>query len=223
MDIHEIRRAKLQQLRDERFKGKNSALAEAIERQPDYISRALSNGKHRKNIGEAFARHIETALGLESGWLDSEAMEEQSRPVPVVAAPELSGMVPVLSWIQAGPWTDSASAIDLSDVSYYPRPPGCSEQTYALRVQGESMVDKYPPGVLIFVDPAVEPVSGDDVIVQCEEHGGAEATFKRYIVEPGTGPLLKVLNRDWREQYMDLTPDCRIVGVVMAQMRMRGQ
>lgn len=135
-------------------------------------------------------------------------------------APPITGMVPVISWVQAGSWCEAVPLQD-DEVDYYPAPPGCGPNTFGLRVRGESMIDVYAPGTLIFVDPDIEPISGDDVIVHCEQHGVAEATFKRYILEPGTGPVLKVMNKDWRQQYMDLTSDCRIVGVVMAQMIIR--
>lgn len=137
----------------------------------------------------------------------------------LAAAPAITDTVPVISWVQAGEWSDVSVAA--GDFEMCPRPPNCGPSTFALRVQGESMVDKYEPGVLIFVDPDVEPLSGDDVVVICEQHGNAEATFKRYLIEPGSGPVLKVLNRNWHQQYMQLTPDCRVVGVVMAQMSMR--
>ncbi|SNY95534.1 LexA family protein [Halomonas sp. hl-4] len=136
-------------------------------------------------------------------------------------APKMRGQVPVISWVRAGAWTEPFCAVEEDDLEYYPAPPTCGPRAFGLRVRGESMIEVYPPGALIFVDPDVEPISGDDVVVQCERHGGAEATFKRYIVEPGVGPMLKVLNKDWREQYMDFSEDCRIVGVVMAQMTLR--
>lgn len=134
-------------------------------------------------------------------------------------APNMSGSVPLLSWVQAGAWMEVSSVIEtLESAELYPAPPGCGPNTFALRVRGESMIEKYQPGAIIYVDPDIESRSGDDVIVQCEQHGGAEATFKRLVVEPGERMMLKALNSAWRDQYMDFTPDCRIVGVVIAQM-----
>lgn len=162
-------------------------------------------------------RNVATATGkpliyfFTGAGVDTDAFDE---------APRMGGQVPVISWVQAGAWTEAMTHQDV-DLEYYPAPPGCGPKAFGLRVRGESMIEVYAPGTLIFIDPDVEPVSGDDVVVQCEQHGGAEATFKRYIVEPGVGPMLKVMNKDWREQYMDLTEDCRIIGVVMAQMILR--
>lgn len=45
---------------------------------------------------------------------------------------------------------------------------------------------------LIYVDPDRAPVSGDDVVASITKTG--EATFKRYIEEPGSGKMLKAIN-----------------------------
>lgn len=68
MDIHEVRRENLARLIRARFDGKQRRLADAIDRQPDYISRVLNRSK---NVGEAFARHVEKSLNLKPGTLDT--------------------------------------------------------------------------------------------------------------------------------------------------------
>ncbi|QTN41700.1 S24 family peptidase [Marinobacter salsuginis] len=68
MDIHEVRRENLARLIKDLFDGKQRRLADAIDRQPDYVSRILSG---KKNVGEVFARHIEAALGLDRGSMDN--------------------------------------------------------------------------------------------------------------------------------------------------------
>lgn len=87
MSIHETRRRNLQTLVDRDFEGNKSALANAIGRQASYISRCLSTDRHSKNIGEAFARHIETELGIEAGWLDRDhraAYPSMTEPAPII-------------------------------------------------------------------------------------------------------------------------------------------
>jgi phage repressor protein C with HTH and peptisase S24 domain len=87
MSIHETRRRNLQALVDRDFEGNKSALANAIGRQASYISRCLSTDRHSKNIGEAFARHIETELGIEEGWLDRDHRGDylsMTQPQPMV-------------------------------------------------------------------------------------------------------------------------------------------
>lgn len=230
--ISEIRRENARALRDQA--GSNKAFAERVGVEPPAASRVLS-ARATRNIGDEFARRIEHAFSREDGWLDSHHATDRSasenRVTPpasksatqsLEAPPRLRGEAPLLSWVQAGVWTDTVSSpIDDIDQESYPRPPNCGPDTFVLRVRGESMMEVYPAGTLIFVDPEVRAMSGDDVIVQCEEHGGAEATFKRYIEEPGQPPMLKALNRAWAQQYIPLSPQCRIIGVVMAQMLLR--
>lgn len=66
MDVSDIRRLQMRLIIDQRFNGKQSAFAAAIERQPDYVSRCL---KGTKRIGEEFAGHVERQLGLPDGWM----------------------------------------------------------------------------------------------------------------------------------------------------------
>lgn len=171
----------------------------------------------------ANVQSLAKALGVSPEWLrDGKGDASTSKLPEVEGAPEAKGLAPMISWVQAGNWADvGAVAMDPSETEYFPIPPNCGPRTYVLRVRGESMIDEYQPGVLIYVDPDAELISGDDVIVQCESHGGAEATFKRYVEEPGVGPMLKAMNSAWKERYMSLTSECRVVGVVMAQIKMR--
>ena len=133
----------------------------------------------------------------------------------IEAAPPLGGMAPLISWIQAGAFAESVIESN-EETEFYPRPSNSSDQTFVLRVVGESMIDEYKPGTLIFVDPERAAVSGDDVIAAME--GTDEATFKRYIEEPGIGKMLKALNKGWTDPYIKINGNCRIVGVVVAAM-----
>lgn len=83
MSIHDIRRRNLQRLLTRDFQGKKSALATAVDRQPSYISRCLSEDRHMKNIGEEFARHVERELALPEGWLDQEDYPSMTQPTPM--------------------------------------------------------------------------------------------------------------------------------------------
>lgn len=79
MDIYEIRRENLRAIVKSKFSGRMAGLAEAVDRAHSYISRCLTeNDKHRKNIGEEFARDLETRLGLPSLALDK--IEDEGLP-----------------------------------------------------------------------------------------------------------------------------------------------
>ncbi|MGP4843345.1 S24 family peptidase [Marinobacter sp. 1Y8] len=78
MTMHETRRKNLALLIKERFDGKQSHLADAIDRQRGYVSRLL---KGSKNIGEDFARHVERSVGLRPGALDVVLIDEAHHSV----------------------------------------------------------------------------------------------------------------------------------------------
>ena len=69
MDIYKTRKSRVETLLT-RFKTQK-ALADAIGREPAYVSFILSsNPTYKKKIGEDLARAIEQKIGLDVGWLD---------------------------------------------------------------------------------------------------------------------------------------------------------
>ncbi|WGI23659.1 S24 family peptidase [Halomonas alkaliantarctica] len=225
MEITDLRRENLKRILDARFNGKRAALADAIDREASYISRCLSDKAHRKKIGEEFARHIESRLNLPSRWLDQESpntKDSQLSPAGGIEnidiAPTMAGMSPEIGWAQAGAWTEVCD-IEINPEKYHPRPSNASPNTFVLRVVGESMLPEYTPGTLIFVDPEKVAENGKDVIAVMTETN--EATFKRYIEEPGHGKMLKALNPNWHEPYVKINGNCRVIGVIVADMRIR--
>lgn len=71
MKPHDVRRANLQALIDEKFEGVAGRLADAIGKKRPLVYRIFATTpESRREIGEAFAREIEQKLGLDSGWLD---------------------------------------------------------------------------------------------------------------------------------------------------------
>lgn len=156
-------------------------------------------------------------LAFGKGQMHGESYEARSNVAP---APAMAGMAPEISWVQAGAWTEVCHVeLDPEAVNWYPRPPGASDRTFVLRVVGESMLPEYTPGRLIFIDPERAAKGGDDVVAIMTETG--EATFKRFIEEPGSGKMLKAINPAWSEPYVHINGNCRLVGVVVADMRMR--
>lgn len=73
----------LTRVMNENFERRQSNLARAIHRKPDYIWRVL-NG--RKGFGETLARDIERLLTLPEGWLDDPANSTTSGGIPDAAS-----------------------------------------------------------------------------------------------------------------------------------------
>lgn len=168
--IQEIRRINARKLRD--GVGGNSFFATMIDREPTQTSRFMGDGA-TKNIGDAMARHIEKCFDLPLGWLDQEHQTTNvAKSNDVSDAYRDITLVPVISWVQAGAWTEVGYAeVDLNSAETYPCPVPCGPMTYILRVIGDSMISEYRPGDMIFVDPEVPAVHGDDVIAIMHDSG----------------------------------------------------
>lgn len=128
--------------------------------------------------------------------------------------------VPVISWIQAGPWTgiDSVPA-DTEFEEWLPPNKDCGKNGYGLVVKGVSMSPKFEPEDRIYVNPDIQTFdlqTDDLVIISCT--GETEATFKKLIIEGGE-KYLQPLNPNWPEQIIKLTEDCRLVGKVVGLYR----
>ncbi|QXC99350.1 LexA family protein [Klebsiella sp. PL-2018] len=209
--IQQIRRDNARKLRD--GVGGNSFFATMIDREPTQTSRFMGDNP-TKGIGDAMARHIEKCFDLPEGWLDSQHQTTNISKNPDVCDTQRTiSKVPVISWVQAGAWTEMAYVDnDMRFTERYPCPVPCGPMTYILRVIGESMIDEYRPGDMIFVDPEISATHGDDVIALMHETG--ETTFKR-LIEDGGQRYLKALNTNWPDPYIKINGNCSIIGTVI--------
>lgn len=140
--------------------------------------------------------------------------------VEAAFAIDRKGLVPLISWIQAGAWStveDPFASGDAED--WLPCPVRHGKRTYALRVRGESMKNpdgrpSYDNGDIIYVDPDQEGLSGHRIITRLDD--GLEATFKQLVEEDGKR-LLKALNPDWTPRYLELNVDATYCGKVIGK------
>ena len=89
--------------------------------------------------------------------------------------------VPLISWVQAGQFTETIEPTDFDDVQEHVVVPYRRESLFALEVRGGSMSRVAPGGSLIVVDYYdQDPVDGKCYIFRV----GGEATFKRYRASP---------------------------------------
>lgn len=162
----------------------------ALGRSPSFWSDRLHG---RRAIGEKLARAIEEGLSLGHYAMDAPANRKTAGHASLANHEPASAMradVPLISWVAAGWWCESQD----------PHGPGEAEKwlacntphskgTYALRVRGTSMVapyggKAYPPGSIIFVDPAKRsPSNGERIVAKLR--GGDEVTFKTFKHEDG--------------------------------------
>ncbi|PSU95705.1 LexA family protein [Photobacterium kishitanii] len=132
--------------------------------------------------------------------------------------PIINKQCPLISWGQAGVFT-TISEYPESDYKYYPCPVKCGDRTFILSVHGDSMMDRFHEGDLIYVDPdQVEPIHGKFVIAQMED--SSEATFKQLQLIDNK-KVLKALNPNYPPdmKYIKINGSCRLVGTVVAHVK----
>lgn len=134
----------------------------------------------------------------------------------VAPGPPVRSMVPMISSVQAGTWSEARAVAYLGDAEdWIPCPvKSCSAQTYALRVTGNSMTSpygkSYPDGCIIFVDPEQNGCApGDRVIAKLPDRN--EVTFKQ-LASDGVRQFLKPLNPQDEPIYGDFKIIGRVIG-----------
>jgi len=133
--------------------------------------------------------------------------------------PIKSGFVPLISWVSAGIWCEAIDSYAVGDAEEWMHcPEKHSDNTYALRVRGDSMTNpipsqpSYPEGCIIYVDPKVQVHNGCRVIAKLP--GINEATFKEYR-EDGGKRYLKPLNPQY--PMVEIFDNTLLCGVIIGK------
>lgn len=150
------------------------------------------------------------------GARDSKIAPKGTVNVPMA---DNSDEVPILSWVAAGSWSN-VEAVTFDDaIGRVSRPKNLSKNGFALIVRGESMLPKFDPDDIIYVEPQTGLFAlrnNDLVIVQCNDD--TEATFKQLVLgETSDDMYLRPLNPNWHEQKMLPMGECNLVGKVVGK------
>lgn len=168
---------------------------------PDEKEDAKKPGTSRKT--SRHSRHLLAAY----------AKQRKLAKTPVETGAEIITLCPLISWTQAGGWSDIADDFDIRQAEdLLPCPVRCGQRTFILSVKGASMEPRFHNGDLVFVDPDATAESGNYVIVQLE--GADETTFRELIIEGGH-TYLKALNPDWPDRIIEIDKNATICGVVV--------
>lgn len=181
----------------------------------------ISNIERGRNKGSKFIARIARALGVEAYELDTGRQDlspiaTASDAGNVSPGPRVRGAVPLISWVQAGSWRGVLENLEGEIVEQIDTTAPINRFTYALRVQGDSMVspsgpDSFPEGTIIIIEPELEARTGDFVVVRHPGAGDTETTFKR-LVRDGDRFFLQPLNP--RYPMMELPKGAAICGVL---------
>ncbi|WP_186057563.1 LexA family protein [Burkholderia gladioli] len=132
-----------------------------------------------------------------------------------------SGKLPLISWVQAGAWSeivDNFQPGDAEDWIACPFPSG--NRGFVLRVVGDSMADptggpSFRDGDFLSVNPDRSPLHRSLVIARRD----GKATFKQLLLEADGSALLFALNPEWPNRYIPVDGQTEIIGVVTGQWR----
>ncbi|KGV86486.1 helix-turn-helix family protein [Burkholderia pseudomallei MSHR3951] len=132
------------------------------------------------------------------------------------------GKLPLISWVQAGEWSeivDNFQPGDAEDWIACPFPSG--RHGFVLRVVGDSMYNpggdmSFRDGDFISVNPERDALHRSLVIARRNRE---KATFKQLLIDESDGPMLHALNPNWPTRYIPLDKTTEIIGVVTGQWR----
>ncbi|ELZ9359009.1 TPA: LexA family protein [Citrobacter freundii] len=123
--------------------------------------------------------------------------------------------IPVISWVQAGQFTECKAAEVFSEVDKWVETSlRIGDSSFALEVKGDSMTNPnglptIPEGATVIVDPDAEPFNGKIVVARLD--GTSEATVKKLVID---GPQKFLVPLNPRYPNISINGNCLIIGVV---------
>jgi SOS-response transcriptional repressor LexA len=194
-----------------------AVLAEKMEKSQSAIAHWL--GGNRKPSIEEIAE-ILRIVGIDNVVLNSDGLVEY-QDSSVANTAEVGKQLtyrrtfPVISFVQAGEWTEAVEPIQASiSDEWYETTERTSDQCFWLKVVGDSMISphgpSFPEGTLVLVDTQKEHQNGSFVVAKLTDVN--EATFKKLVVDAGT-KFLKPLNPTY--PTISINGNCKVIGVVV--------
>ena len=150
---------------------------------------------------------------------DNVSLEAAIQDVKSGYSQRVSRRVPVISWVAASQWGDTADPYPVGQGQDFEQMTGVSPKAFILRVDGPSMEPEVREGSYIVVEPELAWQSGDFVVAKLEGEGAdVAATFKQ-IVQDGGSLWLRPMNPQFPS--LPVTDKVHIVGVVTRDFRRR--
>jgi len=179
--------------------------------------------------GETQNPKIETLRSLAKALAATESLElpisaglaaaTKLYPTNVSEKLEIKGKIPLISWVQAGTFCQVVDLFEPGDAEeWLPTLHAHGPHAYALRVDGDSMVNPnplgktYPPGCIVYVDPDMPITNGCRVIAKIPSE--EKATFKMFVEDAGRR-YLRPLNPAY--PTIEMTEGMLICGVVVGK------
>ena len=165
---------------------------------------------------------IADALGVPVAELFSDNPQPMAHQNMEIAQPDIHRL-PVLSYVQAGVWTEPNEIREYDgNMAYITTDLELGERAFAIVIQGKSMEPEFVEGDMVLIDPG-EPLHPGDFVVA--KNGDEKATFKKYrprgVGEDGTDIFeLSPLNDDFPTLRSD-RQHIQIIGTMVEHRRRR--
>lgn len=169
-----------------------------------------------KTPGPVYLTMLSELFGVSVNWLLN-GKDGTIGPEKAGLYPYKPRKIPLISWVQAGTWTDTGCDDPAMNCSEWTETTAnVSERAFALLVRGDSMTSLGNPrsiaeGAKVVVEPVFDPLELNRKIVVAMIEGSVEATIKEFI-QDGMSKYLRPFNPSY--QSLQITDSCRIVGVV---------
>ncbi len=214
-----------------RAAGLSTSLIDVAQSMDERSSQTVKNWEYR-GISQRGLNKAQSLLGINSQWLETGAgpmfhaadaaarHAQEGRPAYLtenVAIAPARGRVPIISWVQAGSFTDVQDFYEPGEAEEWATAfdSAPSRNAFALRVEGDSMTApsgrSFPHGCIIIVEPNRSPKPGDFIVAK--DISTQRATFKQ-LASDGMVHYLKPLNSIYQTQVID-DNKVRIIGVVI--------
>lgn len=193
---------------------KNTEIADACMITPQAVTGWLKTGR----ISKQALYIVEEKTGFNAQWISTGTGPEKGSLHQIEGPASYDrSMVPIISWVQAGAMCEAIDNFQPGDAEeWLPCPTKHSKSTFALRVEGDSMmspnpeIKSYPAGTIIFVDPEKPPFNGAKVVARVPANNSV--TFKKYAIDAGQ-IYLAPLNPSYKA--IEITQETHICGVVI--------
>ncbi|PSU19596.1 phage repressor protein [Photobacterium phosphoreum] len=137
----------------------------------------------------------------------------------ITSGPKIERTCPLINWLEAVSWGETNEPSLIDEVKYFPCPVICGPKTFILTVRGDSMLNQFENGDLIYVDPDnIDMVSGNYVVAVLDNL--SEATFRRLIIEDGK-KYLQALNPSYLPEmkFIQIDDNYRLIGTVVSHVK----
>lgn len=150
---------------------------------------------------------IASGLGITRDDLLGSDDDKEAKRLP---APKF--WYPRITWEQALIWNDGKVELD-KDTEYFPLYFQPGPKTFVLTMKGESMVPKFMPGYILFIDPDAPYTPDSYVLVKTKDY---PLPVLRHLIFESGKRYLRIINTSFGKEFTEVSKDDVFIGKLRA-------